>query len=88
MPIPAEADHHIVCECRRHLSDALRAMLHDGYMTTPDWLVAQQHAAAALGNLTELLRMHTEEDVRAEHAAAGTDAETGTDPAGSPGRPA
>jgi len=58
MPIPAEADHHIVCECRCHLSDALRAMLREGYMTTPDWEVAQHHARAALDNLTELLRMH------------------------------
>jgi hypothetical protein len=58
MPIPAEADHHIVCACRNHLSDALKAMLREGYMTTPDWEVAQQHALAALGNLTELLQLH------------------------------
>ena len=60
MPIPAEADHHIVCECRNNLSDALKAMLREGYMTTPDWEVAQHHAQAALGNLVELLRMHAE----------------------------
>lgn len=60
MPIPAEADHHIVCAARCSLSDALRAMLREGYMTTPDWEVAQQHTLAALGSLTELLRMHAE----------------------------
>ena len=66
MPIPAEADHHIVCEARCHLSDALRAMLREGYMTTPDWLEALKHISAAAVNLTELLRMH-----------AGTEADGG-----------
>lgn len=60
MPIPAEADHHIVCACRCSLSDALRAMLREGYMTTPDWEVAERHALAALGNLAELKRMHAD----------------------------
>lgn len=60
MPIPAEADHHIVCAARCSLSDALRAMLREGYMTTPDWEVAQRHTLEALGNLRELLQMHAE----------------------------
>lgn len=60
MPIPAEADHHIVCECRNNLSDALKAMLREGYMTTPDWEVARLHAQAAMANLDDLLRMHAD----------------------------
>lgn len=35
-----------------------RAMLREGYMTTPDWEIAKKHTLAALGNLDELLRMH------------------------------
>ena len=60
MGIPAEADHHIVCAVRNDLSDALKAMLREGYMTTPDWEAAQRCVQDAQAGLTELLRMHAE----------------------------
>jgi hypothetical protein len=60
----AEADHHIVSECRNRLCDALKATIKEGYMSTPDWLEALHHTQAALAALSELLHMHIDAETR------------------------
>jgi len=52
-----ENDHFVLADARNELADALKALLLPTHMATAEFLVARNHAQAAIKHIDKLLEM-------------------------------